>query len=649
QAIYLARSHNNSVSENKFTNDGTGIILYLSEWNEIFLNNLTDITNRAIDFSVSHNNTVAHNTLGGIAFAESKGISLDSSDNNTIYDNNCVGFDYGIFLLHDNDTLVIENVIIGGRYGIYAVDSNHNITGNILSAFTETGIEVHFKKYSIMTDNVLNSDGQIGIQLYFDNATITGNNITGVDYGIRMWGCDSNITNNIITAFNVGIWLENGNNNNISDNVCSGGYNIGIRISKEGQIISRNNCSHNNYAGILFDFGEAGPGSIVSENNCSHNGYAGIVIDDGNGQNNISLNNCSYNGFAGIHILTSSKNHVFENVLIRNVQWCILDEGTSNNIHDNFCLLPAPTILTSTQTIFTDSLLIDWTDVNGVWYYNVYVNDILNTTAIVSEVTVYFSYSDIHSVTVAPVHNVTEGDRSAAIFITVIVDTTAPTWDLLPSNQLVELGTPFTYGVTANDPESSIDHYWINDTRFTIDGVGDISNATVLAVGKYWLEVRAYNPYNLYCSAAFTVTVEDTTPPIWVTAPTNQVLEYGEALDIQLAAMDLSGIDQWVVNDTVHFSISGTGRLISITTLDAGQYGLTVTVYDPYGNHRTATCTITVQTPTTTTPTTTSPPGIPGFPIAAIVFGVISALALGLVLRRKKEISKPDMNLLSTT
>ena len=146
-------------------------------------------------------------------------------------------------------------------------------------------------------------------------------------------------------------------------------------------------------------------------------------VENGN-QYNISLNNCSYNSFAGIHILTGSSNlHIFQNVLIRNVQWCILDEGTSNNIHDNFCLLPAPTILTSSQTINTDSLLIDWTDVNGAWFYNVYVNDILNTTAVASEATVQFSYDGTHSVTVAPVHNVTEGDRSVAISITVDIDT----------------------------------------------------------------------------------------------------------------------------------------------------------------------------------------------------------------------------------
>jgi hypothetical protein len=120
--------------------------------------------------------------------------------------------------------------------------------------------------------------------------------------------------------------------------------------------------------------------------------------------------------------------------------------------------------------------------------------------------------------------------------------------------------------------------------------------------------------------------------------PTDQVLPYGQLLSYQLLASDPSGIDHYTVNDTVHFTIStgggGSGMLTSIGTLTPGRYGLTVTAYDPYANHISATITITVQPSTTTTTTTTTPP-IPGFPWPAILLASVAAVSLSLYRRRR--------------
>ncbi|MFX1297243.1 MAG: C25 family cysteine peptidase [Promethearchaeota archaeon] len=95
---------------------------------------------------------------------------------------------------------------------------------------------------------------------------------------------------------------------------------------------------------------------------------------------------------------------------------------------------------------------------------------------------------------------------SANIKITVN-DSTNPTWDQLPANQTVEFGDFFSYNVNSSDL-SGIYNYWVSDmVNFTIDSNGLLTNATVLSVGDYELEIRAYDQYGNYCTATITVTV----------------------------------------------------------------------------------------------------------------------------------------------
>ncbi|MFX0062686.1 MAG: C25 family cysteine peptidase, partial [Candidatus Hermodarchaeota archaeon] len=176
-----------------------------------------------------------------------------------------------------------------------------------------------------------------------------------------------------------------------------------------------------------------------------------------------------------------------------------------------------------------------------------------------------------------------------------------PTWDTSPIDQIVEYGDAFSYDLDASDL-SGISSWWINDTtNFSIDSNGLVTNAVTLAVGDYGLEVRAYDPYGNYCSATFTVTVQDTTDPTWDTSPADQMLTQGDTFSYDLDASDLSGIASWWINDTTNFSIDSNGLVTNATALDIGMYWLEVRAYDPYGNYCNATFTVTVQD--TTDPT----------------------------------------------
>lgn len=103
-----------------------------------------------------------------------------------------------------------------------------------------------------------------------------------------------------------------------------------------------------------------------------------------------------------------------------------------------------------------------------------------------------------------------------AIFNIIVQDTTPPEWNPFPVDYGINIGKELIYDLDATDL-SGIDHWWINDTtQFSIDENGTITNATTLNVGDYWLEVRAYDPYDNYCTYLIKIMVETTPTPPWI-------------------------------------------------------------------------------------------------------------------------------------
>ncbi|MHA1864422.1 MAG: hypothetical protein ACTSWA_11690, partial [Candidatus Thorarchaeota archaeon] len=88
--------------------------------------------------------------------------------------------------------------------------------------------------------------------------------------------------------------------------------------------------------------------------------------------------------------------------------------------------------------------------------------------------------------------------------------------------------------------------------------------------------------------------VTDRTAPTWDVPPVNQVVPYGESFSYQLEASDFSGIQNWWVNDTIHFTIVD-GLITNITALDIGTYFINVSIEDIYGNTLFEVFTVTVN------------------------------------------------------
>jgi parallel beta-helix repeat protein len=162
-------------------------------------------------------------------------------------------------------------------------------------------------------------------------------------------------------------------------------------------------------------------------------------------------------------------------------------------------------------------------------------------------------------------------------------DDTPPVWVIEPSYQTIEYGAQLNLQFAAWD-ESGINAWFINDTvRFDISTAGKLSSVIPLTVGQYGLSVSVADVFNNSISSEFVIEVVDTTSPIWIVFPSDQWLEEGNEFRYALVASDMSGIDHWTIDDTVHFSISEAGLVMNATDLQKGVYQLHISAYDPYG------------------------------------------------------------------
>ena len=205
----------------------------------------------------------------------------------------------------------------------------------------------------------------------------------------------------------------------------------------------------------------------------------------------------------------------------------------------------------------------------------------------------------------------------------------SPVWNLIPQNQIIELGDDLYYELDAYDL-SGIDYWWINDTLiYNIDTSGIVTNIIPLSIGQKWLEIRAYDPFGNYCNASIRFTVQDTTVPTWIVLPTDQVIEFGDDFFYELDAYDLSGIDHWWINDTLKYQISNDGIITNIIPLSAGQKWLEIRAYDPFGNYCNALIKITIEA-------RINPSGIPGYNVFLIT-GVVFIISIIYYLEKKKK------------
>jgi parallel beta-helix repeat protein len=430
--------------------------------------------------------------------------------------------------------------------------SNYEVSNNILYN-NYIGMVLNGNNASIVDNDFDAGSGNYGINTDgLGNAVISGNTFTGGLVSLGLTGLDQcEISHNTVTGSpDISMHLYLSHFVTVSDNDFSGAVSVGIYLDFS------DNCT-------------------IIRNNAS-NGGIGIVLDESNDN---SFRECTLEGNTnGISFVFSEKNVVEFCDIQDSPQWGILIESTSTrnlfrwNVFRNLSFGPAQC-----------DAIVNIFDYN---YYDYYVG------------------VDENGDGIGDFPHPIPGTANAADYHPLLLEPTFPVWNPSPTNQVLEFGNRFSYSLGVSSPVP-IEDWYISDTaHFMVDDTGTIMDHGILEVGTYPIDVVITNTHTLSLESSFTVTVEDTVSPVWISQIQDKSFGAGEDIEIQLTAWDLAGIDSWDISDSENFSIAsssfaetGVVTISDIGDLAAGTYTLSITAYDPSGNYVAASFSITVTGP----------------------------------------------------
>ncbi|MFX0055516.1 MAG: nitrous oxide reductase family maturation protein NosD [Candidatus Hermodarchaeota archaeon] len=511
---------------------GSGILLYNVSYAEISKNNCsTNMNGIWLDSGSSHN-SIINNTC---KFNE-EGIRDFSGHHNTIEDNICESNTQGIWLLAVVWSKVSQNWINNSDWwGIHVDGTDFCSVSNNTCLFSDgAGIRFVFSSGGVIANNTCRNNTWCGIELDgTSNSLITNNTFVNNDYGIYIGGgpSDCEFSWNIVADNRV----SNGENTGISSDVFwynywsdyggmdSNGDGIGDTPHILPTIIDSYPLMYNPTPPIWI----IAPEDVTIEQkdeifSALYQAYAPSPITwwvsdgvhftiDGTGQliSKYFLEAISYNlkivvsNIYGISISADFAIRVREDV---SPNWMIAPHSQTlefREAFDYYVVASDPSGIAG--WILNNTIQFAITE----YYYEG------GSTARLTNASVLDPGSYALNISVFDAHN----NKLSSVFGVIIrqpaADTTSPSWVIASLTETLEFGEPFSKQMSAWD-ESNIENYWISDTvNFAIDESGLITNATILDVGVYSLEVRAYDPFANYCSATLIITVTParTAPP----------------------------------------------------------------------------------------------------------------------------------------
>jgi parallel beta-helix repeat protein len=548
---------------------------------------------------------------------------------------NISGVTNGIRMLKSQECLVSGNIVDLSRNGI-VVDRIYNcsITYNRVIGGT---YGIHCLKSTLVTvsENYVTS-ADIGILVEeVHNSFIRSNRVTKSDWASYLYSCtDTEIESNVFWGGQVGLDIEYSSSCIVSENLIhQTGYGVYCYSSSDCEF-TQNLVYGNTIA--AFYLGRSVT-CVLRQNTIERNSGVGVHLRKstdcwvyGNEIGGNAKGNAK--DFAGTP-LPESLNHWDDGVGLGNgwndydfsASYSILGDCNAVDMYPSAILAVIGPDVFAVEVGTEESL--EW-KASAIWpdYYEVRAEEMIVDSGVWNgkDVGLELTGLDIGTYRYSLFINTTSG-RSVTDIVTVVVgDRTSPIWTVLPSDQQIELGTRLDYPVMATD-SLGIQSYWLNDTaNFQIDSTGRITDKEVLALGTFGLEIRAYDPYDNFCSALIQVTVRDTVKPIVIEPSDITFVEREAAPDIVWEVDDLSPVDFEVFRDETlvasgHLSGGNYTIHVSVQELASGEYHFALVITDEGGNvvedhvdvqvlepKSTTTTTPTITTTTTGTSTATS-------------------------------------------
>ncbi|MGB8216403.1 MAG: NosD domain-containing protein [Candidatus Methanoperedens sp.] len=185
---------------------------------------------------------------------------------------------------------------------------------------------------------VVNGGESDGIMLSADGITLEGFVITNAINGIYIQSSNNTITNNTadntISPNNIGIYLENSNNNTLINNTLNSNTNDGIYLesSSNYNTLANNNASSNSYG---IDIETSSNNKLA--NNIANSNYVGIFLYSSSNNNSLTNNTANSNSY-GIYLESfSNYNTLINNTASSNSDTgiYIYDSNNNNNLTGN--------------------------------------------------------------------------------------------------------------------------------------------------------------------------------------------------------------------------------------------------------------------------------------------------------------------------
>ena len=171
-----------------------------------------------------------------------------------------------------------------------------------------------------------------------NNNTITGNiSNNNTSSSIYIQNSNNNtITGNTCNNNNHGIYLASSNNNTITGNVGNNNINNGIRLASSNNNTITGNVGNNSNIYLVFSSNNTITGNI-SNNNDS---MSGILLFTNSNNNTITGNTYNNNGDYGIYLVSNNNNTITGNTCNNNDKGGIYISSSNNNntITGNTCI-----------------------------------------------------------------------------------------------------------------------------------------------------------------------------------------------------------------------------------------------------------------------------------------------------------------------
>ena len=316
--ITLMNCNDTTISGNTVNNNAFGTLHIGCERNTISGNTFNNNTMNGIYLGDSHNNEILGNTIMNNFI---NGTTLMDCHDNTISGNTIKNNNIGISLDSSNLNTITENTATGNTFSNFYLlsDSNNNtLYKNIADKVSMYGIYLDDSHYNDIIDCEVYNSSDTGIWLTSSN----GNNISQNIANYNLWGLfaeysdDNTFSNNIFNNnTQLGMAVENSINNKILKNTAN--FNMimwgGIMVSSSiNTLVQDNNVIGNNLRGIGFIFNSNNnnaTGNVIKENT------VGLLIESG------SDNNLFYENFFlqnGMHAIDDGLNNDWNSTSIGN-------------------------------------------------------------------------------------------------------------------------------------------------------------------------------------------------------------------------------------------------------------------------------------------------------------------------------------------